>query len=111
MDYLGPGIWYILHQQALATPWSNKDQYYKFVQNIIDSLPCDKCRQDALTYLEKNAISDLFNKKDGLFYWSVRFHNYVNLKLGKPQRGLDIIAEYKNTEHTCNSCTINLDEI
>ena len=81
----GPGIWFDFHTMAtLSLTNETIDIYIDHVKSIIDRLPCMKCRRDAQKYFDNDHPSKYKKTTNGMFYWSWKFHNTVNAKLGKP---------------------------
>lgn len=96
---VGPGIWYLLHIEAiLADTDSKMDEYTRRVKIICSTFPCISCRYDCCSRLQKNspnAYKDKYlivngkMKRLGMFQWSVDTHNDVNIKLGKPTMNIN----------------------
>ena len=81
----GPGIWFEFHTMAtLSLTNETMNIYIDHVKSIIDRLPCMKCRRDAQKYFDNDNPSKYKSTDNGMFYWSWKFHNTVNAKLGKP---------------------------
>ena len=81
----GPGIWFEFHTMAtLSSTVETIDIYIDHVKSIIDRLPCMKCRRDSQEYFDNDNPSKYKETTNGMFYWSWKFHNTVNVKLGKP---------------------------
>lgn len=73
-DVWGPNLWGALHTVCLAgtvTP--------EFVQEFARVIPCQICATDFAVILSQTPFSET-----DPFEWSVRVHNQVNQKLGKP---------------------------
>jgi hypothetical protein len=91
----GPAFWFSLHNGAIRYPnnaspiW--KERMKNFILGIPVMLPCEKCSDDATSYLESNyfRINDVVSGKEKLFKFFWEFHNYVNKKLGKKQISLE----------------------
>lgn len=87
----GPGGWGGLHTMA---KWANTkervDIFITYAQVIVYTLLCLECRKHATNYFNDNHPSQYALVKDcrgrlvGMFLWSWRFHNTVNVRLGKP---------------------------
>jgi len=74
----GPNLWGTLHLLCLAgtiTP--------NFVQQFATVIPCPMCASHFSDLLTENPLPDSDNPSV-LFEWSVRVHNLVNARLGKP---------------------------
>lgn len=96
----GPGTWIVTHVLAMTCDKS-KDQKEKtffkvYVERMIHALPCRTCRRHACAYLRINPLIDY---NGNLFEWTVKFHNSVNQRLGKPVVSLhDAYSFYENVE-------------
>ena len=103
-SFWGTPTWIFLHTFAeKINPVfydRNKIKVIKIVKTICNLLPCPTCRQDANIFMQKVNISNMKNRKDlimMLFY----FHNFVNVKLGKPNFLLkDYNYKEKNIDDT-----------
>lgn len=82
----GPGVWQILHDDSVFFDNSKEDQllYCRLIRDRFSKLRCDDCRKDIMKYLEIDPPENYVGLKNGLLIWSVKCHNYVNKKLGKP---------------------------
>jgi len=48
-------------------------------------VPCIECSEHARAYIEANKVKiDTLKRGDDVFRFYVDFHNYVNLRIGKP---------------------------
>lgn len=81
----GPGEWYIIHLSALKAPDERK--YFSFIRFILSTLPCEICRTHSEEYLKNNNLenykTNFVKEEERYFYWSWKFHNSVNERLGK----------------------------
>ena len=94
----GPFAWKIIHNLALFSKSIEEVSYYiKHLLIIVKSIECEKCKIDALTYIQeinpplkyyidakKYYKSNIDNIGKCMFVWSCNFHNYVNFKINKP---------------------------
>ena len=89
----GNAHWNYLHSITANYPNIPKHQdkinmqssLYHFVYNI----PClEPCRESAVNYVKHNPPK--LGSKNSLFNWSVDFHNFVNDKLGKPKKSVEL---------------------
>lgn len=78
----GEGAWRFMHVVALGYDPSRKDEYKRFYEALPNVLPCRICGEDLKRVMKEKPI-DLEGSKE-LFRWTVRIHNDVNRKLGKP---------------------------
>jgi len=82
----GPGMWYSIHNTALKM---GENFFMDWIRLIIDSIPCLKCKTHALKYLDENLLENFRDVHDengelvGMFIWTWKFHNDVNLRLNK----------------------------
>uniref|UniRef100_A0A6C0C210 thiol oxidase n=1 Tax=viral metagenome TaxID=1070528 RepID=A0A6C0C210_9ZZZZ len=63
-------------------------------QNICLNLPCPMCRKHAVDYISKSKEQEI-NTKEKLIIYLFNFHNYVNLRINKPQYKIDDLEIYK----------------
>ena len=88
-DVFGPPFWFTLHNGAAKYPVNpNKIVQQKmkdFINAIPIMLPCLKCKDHAISYIESNfeRLDDIVSSKEKLFNFFVDFHNYVNKRYGK----------------------------
>lgn len=73
MKLNGPGIWYIIHRSALL-----KDN---IVDTVIKYLPCQECTNHCKNWIKNNPPP---KDDNDMFLWTIKMHNHVNEKLGKP---------------------------
>jgi len=96
----GPAFWYVFHTIATSYPDHPTPEMRKTMRNFIVGiplfLPCQVCRQHAMSYLESR--QHLFDwavaSRDGLFEFFWAFHNHVNATTGKAQMSL-VQAQYE----------------
>lgn len=101
----GPHIWNFLHcfcEKINETFFiNNKNMIFVFLNNILFNLPCPICSNDSRMQFGKVNINIIKTKEDLknlLFY----YHNYVNKKLKKKEKGINILNVYKNYNiHKC----------
>ena len=103
-DYIGPGIWYMLHSLAIDSETNNDyDFFVKLLTKTVNNLGCKYCKKHGLEYLSRNN-PNLINKNLTPSQYINKFHNTVNIRLGKPIYSLDKSREmFKNI---CKSCEI-----
>ena len=91
-NFIGPGIWFIIHREALYSDLNKNDNFINFIYRTCEFFPCEECCIHCKKYLEKNSPINFYKKvikyknidyNTGLLYWSWKFHNYVNRKLKK----------------------------
>lgn len=93
MKILGAGIWWTLHQNAKAGDRIG-------ILRILKTLPCIECRKHADSYFQQHPFP---KSDDGLFEWSVKFHNHANQELGKSTMTLEEAEKLYSS--TCTTCT------
>lgn len=83
-----------MHSMALFSTTKEKMDYYiEYINYLSNNFPCAKCIVHFKNYLKTNNPTKYLNVKDGLFKWSVEFHNSVNARLGKPV--ITLVEAYK----------------
>jgi len=101
------GIWYTIHISALKM---GEDSFLNWIILILNSLPCSTCKSHALEYLRtsppelfKNTYDEKTGELIGMFKWTWKFHNDVNLRLSK--KVLDYNTTYKmySDENVCST--------
>lgn len=93
----GPKFWYILHNCSKHYPKEashlSARRCSQFILGIPYMLPCGDCRNHAIDYLSKYSETDLFTvckKQKTLKLFFKTFHNFVNIRLNKPEFTGDI---------------------
>ena len=84
----------------------NLNLIHLFINNLVLSIPCEKCKVDTFLYFENNNFKNIKTKKNFIFFFYI-FHNYVNNKLGKHRENVKIIDKYKNLNTTHYLSIIN----
>ena len=83
----GPGAWTFIHYLALAYPdnpsQEEKENYKKFLTNLQNVLPCDKCSENYKLNLQKYPLDEALTNTQSLFQWTVNVHNEVNKETNK----------------------------
>jgi hypothetical protein len=86
----GPPLWFSIHNSAAHYPPSPspvcQQHTIKFIKSIPYIVPCDDCFIHAQNYISQFSDSDLLDitsTRAKYFDWSVKFHNFVNKRLGK----------------------------
>tara|TARA_R100000664_G_C2733793_1_gene123770 strand:- start:243 stop:614 length:372 start_codon:yes stop_codon:yes gene_type:complete len=106
-EYFGPGYWISWHLKAYkANTYEKKVEVSRSIVIDVSNLPCMTCRKDALEYIRKNQLMPSVKDKDPLsiFKWTVKFHNFVNEKLGKE------IVNFQTAEEMWNGSAVCLEE-
>ena len=95
--YLGPGYWASWHLKTLhSNTAQRKAEVARSIAIDISNFPCMKCRDHAKDYVKRNPLINAVRERDvySMFYWTVRFHNEVNLRLEKevisPEKALEM---------------------
>lgn len=77
----GPHLWATIHTLALKADSDGEvGPYLEFINSLLFLLPCETCRLDFTKWYKDNGDP----VASEAFEWSVKLHNYVNRKLGKP---------------------------
>jgi hypothetical protein len=97
----GPHMWATIHTLALKADADNEiEPYNEFINSLLFLLPCDACRLDYTKYcgLHGNPVVGT------AFDWSVRLHNYVNEKLGRPTYTIEQARAQWTDSHCSYKC-------
>lgn len=82
--YIGPGIWYILHIIALDSDITSDYEFFiKLLRKVVANIGCSSCKKHATGYIQRNNPNKI-NKQYPPSYYLNKFHNTVNVRLGKP---------------------------
>lgn len=91
----GPHFWFTLHNGSLNYPsLANPlciERMKNFIIGIPVMIPCETCKEHATAYIETNKdyLDYICASRDKLFKFFVDFHNYVNIRLKKPEMSYD----------------------
>lgn len=100
----GPSFWFSLHNGSLSYPIKpNKivsERMRGFILGIPYMLPCKSCSEHAIMFIEQNYsnLDTICSSRTYLFEFFVRFHNFVNKRLNKPEMS---ISDAKSMYTTC----------
>jgi len=76
----GPPLWFVIHTTALGYPRNptraQKRDMQDFFKGLKDHLPCTYCKKHFAEELSR-INSSVFQSRQTLFEWTVRFHNSV----------------------------------
>lgn len=97
----------------------NKEKKLEVARSIsIDVLnfPCGFCQKDASEYIRTHSMHAAISSDDpySLFYYTVDFHNYVNLKLKKSIGSVDYetaIRMWRETDVCVGDCGLEEEDI
>ena len=103
--YVGPGTWNVIHTIAMhANTLEKQKEAIKTITFICNTFPCEVCRGHAQEYIKANPLEDYLMKKSqplSIFFWTWKFHNAVNYKIGKHVMSKDVaIKLYSPTKDT-----------
>ncbi len=89
----GPYFWGTIHITCLGAPDVfddfDKQAYANFFNTLPFVLPCGSCGKHFYETLQMEPVEPSLTTKYALFEWSVKVHNIVNKRLGKPEKTLD----------------------
>jgi len=88
-EVFGPAFWFSFHTGAAHLPENlspiSASRIRAFINGIPELVPCTDCSEHSRAFIEENkARINNFRRGDDVFRFYVDFHNYVNLRLGKP---------------------------
>lgn len=119
--YVGPGTWNVIHRVAfLARTKDEQLEFIKLMKLICSGFPCSVCRGHCTTYINDNPMEEFLEIKIdmdgkelelGMFLWSWKFHNAVNLRIDKPLMSWDTAYNlYSDSESlVCSSSCAHAD--
>lgn len=94
----GPYFWGTIHITCLGAPDVfddfDKQAYANFFNTLPFVLPCGSCGKHFYETLKMEPVEPVLTTKYALFEWSVKVHNVVNKRLGKPEKTLDESLTY-----------------
>lgn len=86
----GESLWFLFHVGSLAAneqiSASDAKKYWNFIEGIPIMLPCNMCSEHAQKFIDNNrsAQETICKSREDLIEFFVKFHNYVNIRQGKP---------------------------
>lgn len=107
-EYLGPGIWYVIHfNAAKAVTLQDKESYIKMIKSFCKDFFCDKCKIHLSQFVSRDPPEKSINN---LFQWSWRCHNNANTLTGKKlfpyDKAYDLFYGNKGEEYCKESCDV-----
>lgn len=108
METIGPGYWDIIHRKSLLL---SVDEFEEFIEEFLEMIPCDHCRDHALRYLRRYRPSRYEHEYHGEIFvgnliWTIRLHNSVNRRLGKPEMTISRGLSRWLKPDDCHVCSI-----
>lgn len=95
-DNWGTHLWAFIHTITIIDLGQDNRKHNSDALQVLyglqNCIPCVKCRQKYVNYLEKLADVNL-DERMVLFRWSVDLHNEVNSKLNKEQMSYEKALE------------------
>ena len=97
----GPKAWFFFHSVTLSYPEcpteKDKEEVKTFFSLLENILPCQKCRKNFCTHIDKYPLTDeILSNKEKLVKWLLKIHNEVNKCTGKPELSYkEFIKRYK----------------
>jgi hypothetical protein len=105
----GPKLWFMIHTVALNYPnnpsYQDKRNHEDFFNNLVFTIPCDKCRVHYKQNLDKNPIINHLNNSDSLFRYTILQHNEVNKMLNKPVLSYEEVVKFYQKSYGQNTTT------
>jgi hypothetical protein len=112
----GPHAWVFLHSVTLEYPENPTEQDKVNMVNFINSvglvLPCQKCRNNFKSHLDKTPLTEEVIKcKTNLVKWMIDIHNCVNKMNNKPELSYEVclrklLKQYNDTKNITISIII-----
>lgn len=106
--YWGPAAWKFFETTAFGYPddpsKKEKQAAFNFFESLRYLLPCEKCKEHYSENFETLPVN--VESRDTLSRWVVKFHNIVNVSLGKPEMEYnEVSAEYP--KEACSDCALD----
>ncbi len=102
---LGPGTWWCIHTIAMTAVTEPMKQFFvAFILQLAQTFRCATCKKHIMSYLSNNPFSPYWEIEQGLFKWSVDFHNAVNTRIGKPAVSYELAKEWYTAPSECQTC-------
>ena len=79
----GPSFWYVIHTSALYYNTEDKAGFKNFINSLVYTLPCKKCRLHLSENLTKLPLDDYLKDNEQMFLWTYLLHDMVNKQLKK----------------------------
>lgn len=96
----GPHMWNTLHYVALGYPDNpsiiDKNQYADFFMSLHKVIPCITCAKHYQEMVQSLSVVPFLESQSSLFEWTVKIHNLVNKRLGKPEVTVEKALEMLN---------------
>ena len=94
----GPPLWKEIHLKSLTL---STDEFITFLDSLPGKIPCPKCTRHYIAYRAEHPI----RKNTNILLWGIRFHNAVNLRLGKPvippNKAIEMIHRWNRVHRLC----------
>lgn len=74
-----------MHFVAMGYDGTRPEVFAGFYNNLVTLLPCKTCAEHYAGELVREPVEGNLKDASDLFAWTVRVHNSVNRRLGKPQ--------------------------
>ena len=98
--FWGPHAWIFLHSITMnytkKPTEQDKQIYFKFFNDLLDIIPCEKCQYNYSNNLKKFPIEPALENREKVIQWLINIHNEVNKETGKDIYTYDqVIEEYQ----------------
>lgn len=77
-DFWGPHFWRTIHCAAAAYKPENEKEFRDFIMALGNIIPCDSCKQNWWSNLEKIPMDKYLSNNHDLFFWTYIIHDIVN---------------------------------
>ena len=110
----GGSIWRMLHSFAVTYTPDLAEEYKELVELLIYFACSEKWKKLGEEALSMCPIDKYLKTNEAIFNWSYRFHNYINLQLGKTSPDyqktkdwyfLQLSSDY-SVDGKCKSCSV-----
>ncbi len=77
-DFWGPPIWTTIHTLAATLNPEDAKDFVKFLHSLTKLLPCEKCRKNLKTKLEKVPPEPYLTNNHDAFFYTYLLHDMAN---------------------------------
>lgn len=108
-DYIGPGVWFMLHLLALhgETNQTLKQAYPEIIDLLREKFPCEECREHFIKMTDTLNIRESTQEKYSQFKWSYIAHKMVNERLGKETPAFEnAFRFFSDPKSNCKDCAL-----
>ena len=81
--FWGPTIWATIHILAATFRPENADAFKQFLESLTKLLPCERCKVNLITKLDKHPPDPYLSNNHDAFFYSYILHDLANEHITK----------------------------